>query len=294
MIISHIAGGLGNQMFQYAAARALALQNNVPLKLDVSYFSPDSLHNGFELKKVFGIESSIASEGDFYDAIGWRGLKYFRKLILSSKGKFLRGKKLIKEPDISYWPGLIKAPKNCYLKGYWQSAKYFSDYSEQIKSDFTFIENIKGLNQQIANEIGDNNSVSIHVRRGDYLFHTKSTYYNCPKKYYDRAISYIAQKVKEPVFFIFSDDPEWVKAKFDINFPFTAIGNNQGAKSYNDMRLMSLCKHHIIANSSFSWWGAWLSETNNEDKIVIAPKFWFRKNSHNPAKSIFKLINNVE
>lgn len=294
MIISHVIGGLGNQMFQYATARALSLQNNVSLKLDLSDYSENSAHNGFELDRVFGIDVQQASKKDFYQVLGWRRLQIIRRLMKSPKGRFLRNNRFIKETKLSYWSGIETIPNDCYLIGYWQSEKYFSKYSEIIKSDFTFSKPFDEKNLQLAEEIQNCNSVSMHVRRGDYLLYTKSTYYNCPPKYYKRAISYLSNKVENPTFFIFSDDPEWVRSNFSINFPSVIVESNQGRKSYNDMRLMSLCKHHIIANSSFSWWGAWLSNTNIKNKIIIAPELWFRNSTHNPSANTFKLISNAE
>jgi hypothetical protein len=132
-----------------------------------------------------------------------------------------------------------------------------------------------GLNAELKEEIGNTNAVSLHVRRGDYVHNSTNaaTYEVCSLDYYRASIRHMAERIQQPKFFIFSDDIAWVKNNLKIDFPHHYVDCNHGEESYNDMRLMSLCQHHIIANSSFSWWGAWLNP--NREKIVIAPKNWF-------------------
>ncbi len=179
------------------------------------------------------------------------------------------------EPHFHYWPGICNVPLPNYLMGYWQSERYFADVAQTIRTDFTFRQPMIGRNHELVEEIGAVNAVSLHVRRGDYAnnLRTKATHGVCPLDYYEAAIRYIAERVEAPHYFVFSDDMEWVRANLRIQLPCSYVDHNQGAESYNDMRLMSLCKHHIIANSSFSWWGAWLNPC--DDKVVVAPKNWF-------------------
>jgi hypothetical protein len=134
---------------------------------------------------------------------------------------------------------------------------------------------LSGKNADIAEQIGRVNAVSLHVRRGDYVKNPKTTATHglCSLDYYHTAIRYIYETVEQPYFFIFSDDMAWVKEHLKIDAPCQYVDHNQGKESFNDMHLMSLCKHHIIANSSFSWWGAWLN--SSPEKIVIAPNKWF-------------------
>jgi hypothetical protein len=188
-----------------------------------------------------------------------------------------RSKKFVFEPHFEYWQAINEVPNDCYLMGYWQSEKYFSAISEQIREDFSFRLAINNQNTQLAFKISQHNAVSLHIRRGDYANNptVTATHGLCPISYYHNAIEYIAHRVKQPYFFIFSDDIVWAKENLKMDLHSTYIDHNQGAESYNDMRLMSLCRHHIIANSSFSWWGAWLNP--NIDKIAIAPKQWFVK-----------------
>ena len=275
MILSHIIGGLGNQMFQYAAARALSLANDVPLRLDVRDFAGYRLHQGFELSRVFVCNPEIATDEDVRDLLGWRASWFARKILTRPGFAVLRGSRLVVEPQFNYWPDIRLVSHNTYLVGYWQSEKYFSDASECIREDFVFRQSFSGQNVEIARKIDKTTAVSLHVRRGDYISHAKTNAVLglCSLSYYREAIMHIAERVENPEFFIFSDDIAWVKECLEIDFPCNYVDHNQGSESYNDMHLMSLCRHHIIANSSFSWWGAWLG--SNIDKIIIAPRNWF-------------------
>ncbi|HQS38500.1 MAG TPA: alpha-1,2-fucosyltransferase, partial [Methylotenera sp.] len=150
---------------------------------------------------------------------------------------------------------------------------------EQIRKDFTFKLALSVKNSAIIEQISQVNAVSLHVRRGDYVTNAKNAFIGvCSLEYYRKAVEYVKNQVDKPVFFVFSDDIEWVKSNLPIDFPCFYIDHNHGIESFNDMRLMSHCKHHIIANSSFSWWGAWLNA--NSEKIVIAPQQWFANNTN--------------
>jgi len=276
MIVTNIIGGLGNQMFQYAAARALSLRKNTELILDVSGFENYALHQGFELDRIFncldganGAVSVRANFGGVYSPLA-------RRLLSRRQLSFIRPKKLIYEPHFQYWPGIASVADDCYLTGYWQSEKYFQQYSNEIRRDFSFKPPLSDINFAISEQIENVNSISLHVRRGDYVNDptTTSVHGVCSLDYYKSAIDYMVDRVDNPHFFLFSDDINWVKENLKINFPHTFVNHNTGAESYNDMRLMSLCDNHIIANSSFSWWGAWLNPI--QTKVVIAPKYWFR------------------
>jgi hypothetical protein len=179
------------------------------------------------------------------------------------------------EPHFNYWKGINDAPLDSYLMGYWQSEKYFINADETIRKDFNFKLPMGANNVNLMKEINEVNAISLHVRRGDYAnnVQTTATHGLCSIEYYHAAILHMANQIDAPNFFIFSDDIAWVKENLKIDFPHTFVNHNFGLESYNDMRLMSLCKHNIIANSTFSWWGAWLN--SNKKKIVIAPKRWF-------------------
>ena len=198
-----------------------------------------------------------------------------RRLLAHHGAARLRGRHFVVEPHFNFWPEIADVPRDCYLTGYWQSEKYFQQASLAIRADFTFRHPLEKHNAEIARKIGQVNSVSLHVRRGDYASNpeTNVTHGLCSLEYYQAAIRHVSDRVKQPYFFIFSDDIDWVKDNLETEFPGQYIDHNQGAESYNDMHLMSLCRHHIIANSSFSWWGAWLNP--RQDKVVVAPSRWF-------------------
>lgn len=278
MIISAILGGIGNQMFQYAAARALALSRSEPLLIDLSGFEGYTLHQGYELQRVFSLEVNLASQEQIRSVLGWRSCSFIRRLLKQRPCAPFRGKHLAIEPHFNYWPGLAAASSPLYMMGYWQSERYIGKYEKQIREDFQFRHPLQGANAELATQMETCSSVSLHIRRGDYVTHkaTSKIMGLCTLDYYREAVSYIAEHVSNPVYFVFSDDMEWVKQSVDFLPRYVLVDQNRGLKSYCDMQLMSTCRHHIIANSSFSWWGAWLNPASN--KIVIAPKKWFRNN----------------
>lgn len=274
-VISQIIGGLGNQMFQYAAGRALSITYGASLLLDVGDFAGYRRHQGFELARVFSSPLTLAEPEDVRAVLGWQSSRLARRIMTRPALGFLRNRHFVVEPYFHYWPGIYNVPPPCYLTGYWQSERYFADVALTIRTDFTFRQPMSSRNLELAVEIGAVNAVSLHVRRGDYVSDPKTTATNgvCPQAYYEAAIKYIAERVEAPHFFVFSDDTEWVRANLRSQYPCRYVDHNRGADSYNDMRLMSLCRHHIIANSSFSWWGAWLN--SRDDKIVVTPRNWF-------------------
>jgi hypothetical protein len=287
MIISQIIGGLGNQMFQYAAGRALALEGGQLFLQDISGFEGYELHQGFELERVFNIPAQIATQAQVDRILAWQSLPLVQKILVRSGMAVFRRRGFVVEPHFHYWPGLKNVPQDSYLHGYWQSEKYFSKAASVIRTDFTFTSPLSGQNAELAAQIGQVNAVSLHVRRGDYVKNPKTTAMHglCSLDYYRTAVQYIADRVEQPCFFVFSDDISWVKDHLKINFPCRYVAHNQGVESYNDMHLMSLCKHYVIANSSFSWWGAWLNRS--EDKIVVVPQRWFANG--NNVKDLFPL-----
>jgi len=285
MIISQVLGGLGNQMFQYAAGRSLSLKNKTPLALDVAGFEGYGLHQGFELDRVFSAPITLASEADRRRVLGWRRSPLVRRVLAQLPVSIAADPRFAQEPYFHFWPDLEGFGPDSYLAGYWQSEKYFADVAPQIRTDFSFRTPLGGKNAELAHVIGAAKAVSLHVRRGDYANDpkTKSTHGLCSLDYYRVAIDRVAAVVPKPVFFIFSDDIAWVRANLPMTFEHHFVEHNQGVASYNDMRLMSLCQHHVIANSSFSWWGAWLNPST--DKTVVAPQKWFAG-----AKSVHDLF----
>ena len=275
MFISNIIGGLGNQMFQYAICRALSIQKGLDFRLDIQGYQNYQLHNGYELNRVFGISDKLSTAKELRKVLGWQSQSLARKLLLKNRFSKFRGSNYIVEPQVNYWSGINEISNNAYLVGYWMSEKYFLGAAQQIRQDFAFNHPMSSENSIIASKILNSNAVSLHVRRGDIASNpaTLAIHGLCGLEYYKKAIEEIASRVDKPHFYIFSDDMLWTKQHLAINYPCEYIEHNQGKESFNDMRLMSLCKHNIIANSTFSWWGAWLN--NSKNKLVIAPTRWF-------------------
>lgn len=276
MIVVKLIGGLGNQMFQYAAGRRTAYVNGMPLKLDIGgYTNQIGITPRKYMLSIFNIQENFATESE----INKLKKNIIIQKILNKIHPIFANKSYVKEKDHNFDPDILKIDDNSYLEGYWGSEKYFKNIEQIIRQEFTYVNKPDKANKELIKQIDSCNSVSIHVRRGDYVEDEKTNQFHgiCGLDYYQTAISYIAQQVKNPHFFIFSDDSRWGKAHLRLKYPTTYVTNNFGRKDYEDMRLMSRCKHNIIANSSFSWWGAWLN--NNVDKIVIAPKKWFRNKS---------------
>lgn len=268
MIAAQLIGGLGNQLFQYAAARRLAYIHNTALKLDLSAFETYKLHS-YHLNHL-NIEEAIASEGDF---AGIGNIEFS-----SSGDNSPQAMRVVKERSFNFDPGILDLPDNVWLIGYWQSEKYFSDIRDILMQEFKVKHEPDARNKDLMNCIAGCNSVALHVRRGDYINnpHTYSVHGTCNIEYYRECITQMSEKVSRPHYFIFSDDPEWVKQNFGfLRHPATIIDHNGPEKDYEDLRLMTKCRHHIIANSTFSWWGAWLNP--NPEKLVYTPVKWFNK-----------------
>lgn len=277
MIAIEIIGGLGNQMFQYATARALALHRNDGLWIDKRPFNNYGLHN-YSLSH-FNIPNSYLK-----DEIVLNPKKISEKIKAIISGKNIYA--LHQENGLEYDEKLFKVKgKKVYLKGYFQSEKYFVKYEDQIRNDFEIITPLQPKTVDMLKNIDVVNAVSLHIRRGDYVTNPEanSVHGTCNLEYYQKAISYVRETVENPIFFIFSDDINW--AKVNLNIPETThyIDFTDASTNYEDIKMMSHCKHNIIANSSFSWWGAWLN--NNKNKIVIAPSKWFNVDYHS-AKDI--------
>ena len=275
MIITRMDGGLGNQMFQYALARILAKKNNAVVLLDKSFFDQTEKRLGHTPRKfelaVFNNSYAFASTSD---------LLFFKQLSVFNKIKRdlgLNYPKMYKEASFCYDEKALKLQKPVYVRGFFQSYKYFIGYENLIRELFAFpLESLDVLNEKIMSTVKSTNAIAIHVRRGDYVNDATTQQYhgNCSLEYYLKAISLLTAREKDFSLFFFSDDSEWVKKQFkDLPYAKQFIDHNTGENSWKDMLLMSLCKHNIIANSSFSWWAAYLNA--NPEKSVIAPKKWF-------------------
>lgn len=280
MLVAKLSGGLGNQMFQYAAAIAVARKINCNCKIDLGWFEENSLHNGFELADIFELGIEVSNNIDKKKALGfsWIIFEILGSKVLSPKISFILKYLSLKEESFdSFIKEKFIKKTNVYMVGYWQSEEYFLESSNIIRSIFNFDVEHDFFTQRYKDEIlNSSQSVSLHIRRGDYVSDKKSNDLlgTCSVEYYKNAIKTIETTLTEqPSYFIFSDDLAWAKDQFFFLENVVFVSGNEGRKSFLDMYLMSLCKHHVIANSSFSWWGAWLSNTPNQ--IVCAPSPWF-------------------
>lgn len=282
MIIVGLFGGLGNQMFQYAAGQAAAARLATELKLDLSYFSDQPAGNTprkYELN-CFNLPQDFATKNDLQQIHGKPLFGYLFKKI-KQKFKPYYEKAYFLEQAFTYDPHILDISGDTYLEGYWQSEKYFLDQAELIRNNLTFSSPPQTENASLLKKICSCNSIGIHIRRSDYLTNPNAhkTHSTCPAEYYTQALALLLTKVENPQIFVFSDDPSWAKKNILINAPVTFITHNDPEKGFEDLRLLSNCQHFIIANSSFSWWGAWLSK--NKNKQVIAPKQWFKREKLN-------------
>lgn len=270
MIIVRLLGGIGNQMFRYSLGRTLSVLNDSELKLDVTPFENDNIRT-YELGQ-FNIRENFATNAEIEEIAGKIGLlkRCFMRLNINSNNKYIR------ERSFAFDSKILDLRGDLYLDGYWQTEKYFNNIAPLIRKEFSLKRSLDNRNREIVDEMKTSNSVSMHVRRGDYITKKRTVFLSggvCTLDYYYNAVKLIESLVKKPVFYIFSDDIQWTMQNIMLEHPTFYIDWNLGKNSYKDIVLMSLCKHNIIANSTFSWWGAWLNE--HEGKIVISPSRWF-------------------
>lgn len=278
-------GGLGNQMFQYAAARALAIRLNVNVKLDLTFLEDRKPKENFTFRNFelncFNTNFEIASKEDIS--------KFRRKSKLQIIFSSLTGKAIpyhFYEQNSNFSSLFNTLPSHTLLEGYWQTERYFLNIRPLLLKEFVWHSISDQIDTEVCRAVKNSNSVSIHVRRGDYVnnTHINSHHGTCNLNYYKQAIQHMNDLVDSPKFFMFSDDIEWVRKEFNFLESCVFVSNNNKENNNRDMMLMSLCKHNIIANSSFSWWGAWLNR--NVSKVIIAPKLWFMEPSRNTSDLI--------
>lgn len=274
MIIVKLQGGLGNQLFQYAACRQLAVKTGRPLFFDTSLLEQTK---GSDTKRKFELDAFNINAGIADNAI----LERFRKTA-STKNRLKRlfpflSTGVYNEPHFHFDPLFMKIKGSAVVTGYFQSEKYFKPVEDTIRKELVLKLPVSSATAAIQKQLSAGTSVSIHIRRGDYVHNkeTEKAHGSCGIDYYQKAVSIIASKAGNLQLFVFSDDMDWVKNNFYSTHPITFIDHNDAAHAHEDLYLMSRCRHNIIANSSFSWWGAWLN--NNASKIVVAPSKWFNE-----------------
>nr|VFJ74414.1 MAG: Glycosyl transferase family 11 [Candidatus Kentron sp. FW] len=271
MIFTQLIGGLGNQMFQYAAGRALSLRRGVPLAIDRRGFDEYILRN-YGLDKF--VLQAVDADPRYLPPLNKkkRITRLFKRFGLGTSYP-----RVFREKAFEFYPEVLDLPDGTYLKGYWQSERYFLDAQDTIRRDFAFRHPPSPINADYLGQIRQGISVSVHIRRGDYVSDKAASALigTCSFEYYQRAARLLEERVEStPRFYVFSDDPDWARTNMKFNGEMHIVRHNDASTDFEDLRLMSACSHHIIANSTFSWWAAWLNPS--PDKIVIAPARWFR------------------
>ncbi|KLT66622.1 alpha-1,2-fucosyltransferase [Pedobacter sp. BMA] len=277
-IILKLSGGLGNQMFQYAAARSITTPKNIII--DLSFLNANKhsgnefTARGYELSVFKSLKTNSFLSGLLtYPAVGHKLIQILSKI---KPGKLITLRNAISKKDLN-------SARLIYMDGYFQDPAYFESIRSILVNDFDLNDLEKTSADTIGDSIASTNSISIHVRRGDYLKPSVNEVHGIlPWDYYKGAIEKMNLSMENPVYFIFSDDPEWCVK--NIILPDQQIHFVSGNSMYEDLRLMTACKHNIIANSTFSWWGAWLNK--NPEKKIIAPKQWFKDEALNSVQKI--------
>ncbi len=281
MIVVKLMGGLGNQMFQFGAGFALAQKHGVPLHLDLAFLERNPAgawtKRHYELG-VFGIHPNALEPAQLarFDATAgpW-------KRLINRFNPFQKKYVHASEKGQSFQPWFHELPANVYLEGFWQNEKYFHEVKAELLKIFTPKPDKPSAIIQLEKKLFEGTTVSLHVRRGDYVDSKEAGAFHglCSPEYYAAAIHYLEQRIGPFSLMVFSDDPEWCAAHF--NHPHGQIIVAHAENAVWDMHLMSLCHHNIIANSSFSWWGAWLNQKT--DAITVMPRQWF---THQEATEI--------
>ena len=257
-VIVQVIGGLGNQLFQYAAGRKLAIDLNARLRLDISGFA-----TYYDLHRYSMHHFNIIEDFILLNELQSRSQEIF----------------LIKEPSLAYSPEVfdsVKDKSSIYLEGYWGNENYFQNISHVIRGEFSVKTPPSLANIDIGRQILATEAICLHVRRGDYVWHpaSRESHCLCSLDYYQESLKLLLRVLSNPVVYVFSDDQKWAAENIKIPCEHVFVGINDATRNYEDLRLMSLCKHFIIANSTFSWWGAWLSTFPH--KIILAPRQWLK------------------
>jgi hypothetical protein len=280
MIVVRLMGGLGNQMFQYALGRRLALERGVPLRVDLGWFA-EVHERGVDTVREYMLEGwRVAAQ-----AASAEDLARFDTAALSAGrvGRLLRrilpawqSAAVIYERGPAFDPRALRTKASAYLHGFWQSERYFDSIAPALRAEFVLAEPACAYIAELVEYAADPSTVSLHVRRGDYAHNPATHAFHglCSPEYYAAAAALVAAKVPSPRFLVFSDEPDWAREHLRLGWPARVVEHAPGSSPHQEMWLMSRCAHHVIANSSFSWWGAWLRPAPG--KTVVAPRRWFR------------------
>ncbi|NYT46273.1 alpha-1,2-fucosyltransferase [Alcaligenaceae bacterium] len=284
-VVIRLVGGLGNQMFQYATARAISLRSDAPLLLDVSWYS-GSLDRDYALSP-FRIKADVLPVAPSYK--NW--FEYWQRWasrLTGSTSRYSYGRRVFSEETFHFDQAVLRLEAPIYLNGYFQSEKYFLDIRSVITDEFTLSAPPRFDTQLMLDRIKATDAICVHVRRGDYITNPTANAYHgvCSMDYYRKGLSVVASNMTRPHCFVFSDDPAWVRDNFETELPMTLVDIHGVSEAHEDIRLMAACQSFVIANSSLSWWAAWLG--NSEEKTVVAPRQWFKNSSVKSADLVPK------
>lgn len=273
MITVRLMGGLGNQLFQYAFGRQASQTLAVPLQLDLRWFesfAPGTTPRVYELTR-YPIRAQVAAPG----SLPWVPTSRPGILFWRVRRSLPFGPRVYERHQPGFSADAAVPRDNTLYIGYWQSERYFGGVATEIRAELTPSTPPTGQNAEYTSRIGESQAISLHVRRGDYVSskQTNAAHGLTTLDYYRSAIRTVRERVSGGRFFVFSDDLDWCRENLALEPDTVFVEGNGGANAFEDLRLMSLCRHHIVANSSFSWWGAWLNPS--PDKLVIAPRQWF-------------------
>lgn len=288
MLIARITGGIGNQLFQYAFVRSLSKKLNQKYKLDLSWYrnyhkyedtkDPNAATQRKYLLDKFNVKENILNP--LYLSISYR-INNYSKLNRVKEYPLLNHFTYSTITESEFDINKIQNLKNVYLSGFWQKDSLFEEYSYLIREEFNIKNKLSDQNNSFLNKIIQSNSIAIHIRRGDLLSRPAAVAeqpYSTDKYYFD-GVKLMKERLKNPELFVFSDDIDWVNNSFKFDLPTTFVSND--GPDYEHFKLMCNCKHQIIANSTFSWWAAWLN--NYQEKIIISPKWWYRDPDKNES-----------
>lgn len=272
-VVVRLKGGLGNQLFQYAAGRSLAERLQADLKVDVAAFGSGDRRYGLG---HFIASPQVATPEEVRSAGGARRIQLVLGM-LHARGPVLR------ERHFHFDRRFEQIATSVYLDGYWQSERYFAHIAPLVRDELRVRVAPSIANAATLERIRAGTSVAVHVRRGDYVTNAKArrTHGGCPPDYYTAACRFVVERTRRPSFFVFSDDPEWVRANLSFPGAVEYVDHNGPRDAHEDLRLMAACQHHVIANSTFSWWGAWLGHSKTQ--IVVAPQRWFATRTRRTA-----------
>ncbi|MCM2322904.1 MAG: alpha-1,2-fucosyltransferase [Oligoflexia bacterium] len=290
MIVTNLTVGLGNQLFQYAAGLALARARGTTLATDaLSAAGCSERHN--EIERFFAISARTCPVAELrersvffkFPAAVQRRLRWKPHLLSTVFGRYF-----VPESGFAFDPApLASAADEAYLLGYWQAPAYFASVEAELRGELTFKRPLSSEGLQLRDRLTETTSVSVHIRRGDYMSAAALKLHGmCGLDYYERAVRKLQELYAGIECFVFSDDIAWAKENLRVSAPLTFISHTTGATADEDLHLMSLCRHHIVANSTFSWWGAWLNPSPK--KTVLAPARWFQDEDMNQqAQSLY-------